>query len=104
PSYLDRAETENGALDGRRREICWIRDAIDALFIQIQGSARIRLEDGLLLRLNYDAHNGWPFTPVGRPLIERNIIPREEMSMARIRKWMLANPEEAREIRQTNRS
>jgi membrane-bound lytic murein transglycosylase A len=102
--YFDRAEIENGALDGRHLEICWIKDPIDALFIQIQGSARVRLEDGLLLRINYDSHNGWPFTPVGRPLIERNIIPREEMSMARIRKWMLANPEEAREVRQTNRS
>src|ERR1700694_2047533 len=102
--YFDRAEIENGAFDGRHLEICWIRDHIDALFIQIQGSARIRLEDGLLLRINYDAHNGLPFTPVGRPLIERNIIPKEEMSMARIRKWMLANPEEAREGRQTNRS
>jgi membrane-bound lytic murein transglycosylase A len=102
--YFDRAEIENGALDGRHLEICWVKDPIDALFIQIQGSARVRLEDGLLLRINYDSHNGWPFTPVGRPLIERNIIPREEMSMARIRKWMLANPEEAREVRQTNRS
>ena len=102
--YFDRAEIENGALDGRHLEICWVKDPIDALFIQIQGSARVRLEDGLLLRINYDAHNGLPFTPVGRPLIERNIIPREEMSMARIRKWMLANPEDAREIRQTNRS
>src|SRR5204862_6972197 len=102
--YRGRAEIENGAHDGRPLEICWIKDPIHALFIQIQGSARVRLEDGLLLRINYDAHNGLPFTPVGRPLIERNIIPREEMSMARIRKWMLANPEEAREIRQTNRS
>jgi membrane-bound lytic murein transglycosylase A len=102
--YFDRAEIENGALDGRHLEICWVKDPIDALFIQIQGSARVRLEDGLLLRINYDAHNGLPFTPVGRPLIERNIIPREEMSMARIRKWMLANPEDAREVRQTNRS
>src|SRR5437763_1646012 len=102
--YFDRAEIENGALDGRHLEICWIKDPIDALFIQIQGSARVRLEDGLLLRINYDAHHGLPFTPVGRPLIERNIIPREEMSMARIRKWMLANPEDAREVRRTNRS
>jgi membrane-bound lytic murein transglycosylase A len=103
-SYFDRAEIENGALDGRHLEICWIRDPIDALFIQIQGSARIRLEDGLLLRINYAAHNGFPFTPAGRILIDRNIIPREEMSMARIRKWMLANPEEAQEVRQANRS
>ena len=46
--------------------------------MQIQGSARIKLEDGSTVRLNYDAHNGQPYTPVGRILIERNIISRED--------------------------
>ena len=72
--------------------------------IQIQGSARVRLEDGTLLRVNYDAHNGHPYTPVGRILIERNIMPREEMSMDRIRKWMAANPDRRRELRRQNKS
>ena len=72
--------------------------------IQIQGSARVRLEDGTMLRLNYDAHNGHPYTAVGRILIERNLVPREEMSMDRIRDWMEANPDEAKELRGTNKS
>jgi membrane-bound lytic murein transglycosylase A len=104
PGYFDRGEIEDGALDGRHLEICWIKDPIDALIIQIQGSARIRLEDGVILRVNYDAHNGWPYTPVGRPLIDRNIIPKDEMSMDRLRAWMQANPDGAREVRRTNRS
>jgi membrane-bound lytic murein transglycosylase A len=104
PGYFDRGEIEDGALDGRHLEICWIKDPIDALIIQIQGSARIRLEDGLILRVNYDAHNGWPYTPVGRPLIERNIIPKDEMSLDRLRTWMQLNPDAAREVRRTNRS
>jgi len=104
PGYFDRGEIEDGALDGRHLEICWIKDPIDALIIQIQGSARIRLEDGAILRINYDAHNGWPYTPVGRPLIERNIIPKDEMSMDRLRAWMALNPDAAREVRRTNRS
>jgi membrane-bound lytic murein transglycosylase A len=104
PGYFDRGEIEDGALDGRHLEICWIKDPIDALIIQIEGSARIRLEDGLILRVNYDAHNGWPYTPVGRPLIERNIIPKEEMSLDRLRTWMQLNPDAAREVRRTNRS
>ncbi|MBO0751173.1 MAG: murein transglycosylase A [Bradyrhizobiaceae bacterium] len=102
--YYDRGEIEDGALDGQHLEICWLRSATDALFIQIQGSARIRLEDGTMLRVNYDAHNGYPYVPVGRVLIERNIIPREEMSMARIREWMQAHPDEAKEVRRQNRS
>jgi membrane-bound lytic murein transglycosylase A len=104
PGYFDRGEIEDGALDGRHLEICWIKDPIDALIIQIQGSARIRLEDGVILRVNYDAHNGWPYTPVGRLLIERNIIPKDEMSMDRLRAWMQANPDAAGEVRRTNRS
>ena len=104
PGYFDRGAIEDGALDGRHLEICWIKDPIDALNIQIQGSARIRLEDGLILRVNYDAHNGWPYTPVGRLLIARNIIPKDEMSMDRLRAWMLLNPDAAREVRRTNRS
>jgi membrane-bound lytic murein transglycosylase A len=74
------------------------------LFIQIQGSARIRLEDGTMLRINYDAHNGYPYVPVGRVLIDRNIIPREEMSMHRIREWMQSHPDEAKDVRRQNRS
>src|SRR5262249_7430299 len=102
--YYDRGEILDGALDGQHLEICWIKDATDALVIQIQGSARVRLEDGTILRINYDAHNGYPFVPVGRVLIERKIIPREEMSLQAIREWMRTNPQEAEEVRRQNRS
>jgi membrane-bound lytic murein transglycosylase A len=64
----------------------------------------VRLEDGTVLRLNYNGHNGHNYTAVGRILIERNLIPREEMSMDRIKRWMLANPDQAREVRGTNKS
>jgi membrane-bound lytic murein transglycosylase A len=102
--YFDRAAIEDGALAARNLEICYLKDANDLLFIQIQGSARIRLPDGGLLRVNYDAHNGHPYTPVGRILIERGIIPREEMSMDRIRKWMAENPDGGKELRRQNKS
>jgi membrane-bound lytic murein transglycosylase A len=102
--YYDRGEILDGALDGQHLEICWIKDQADALIIQIEGSARVRLEDGTMLRINYDAHNGYPFVPVSRILMERNIIPRQEMSLERIREWMRANPENAEEVRRQNRS
>jgi membrane-bound lytic murein transglycosylase A len=102
--YYDRGEIEDGALDGQQLEICWLRSANDALFVQIEGSARVRLEDGAMLRLNYDAHNGYPYVPVGRVLIDRKIIPPEEMSMQRIRDWMQANPDAAKDVRRQNRS
>ncbi|MGY3619761.1 membrane-bound lytic murein transglycosylase A [Bradyrhizobium sp. USDA 10063] len=102
--YYDRAEIEDGAIAGRGLEICWLKEQTDLLFAQIQGSARVRLEDGSTLRINYDAHNGYPYTPVGRILIDRGIIPKEQMSMQKIREWMAQNPDGAKELRRQNRS
>jgi peptidoglycan lytic transglycosylase A len=102
--YYDRAEIEDGAIAGRGLEICWLKDPTDLLFAQIQGSARIRLEDGSTIRINYDAHNGYPYTAVGRILIERGIISKEQMSMQKIREWMDQNPDGAKELRRQNRA
>jgi membrane-bound lytic murein transglycosylase A len=102
--YYDRAEIEDGAIAGRGLEICWLKNQTDLLFTQIQGSARVRLEDGSTLRINYDAHNGYPYMAVGRILIDRGIIPKEQMSMQRIREWMEQNPDGANELRRQNRS
>ena len=103
--YLERATIENGALAGRKLEICWLKDPTDLFFAQIQGSARVKLvEDGKILRLNYSSHNGWPYTAIGGILINREIVPREEMSMDRIREWIEANPKEGKELRRRNKS
>ena len=102
--YYDRGEIEDGALDGWHLEICWVRSQVDVLFAQIQGSARIRLEDGTILRLNYNSHNGWPYTPVGRVLVERKLVPKDEVTMQRIREWMEANPDAAKDVRRQNKS
>ena len=102
--YYDRTAIEEGALSGRNLEICWLKDPTDLFFAQIQGSARIKLADGTVMRLNYDSHNSMPYTPIGRILIERNVVPKDEMSMDRIRDWMQANPEEGKELRRRNKS
>lgn len=102
--YYDRAGIEDGVIAGRGLEICWLKNQTDLLFAQIQGSARVRLEDGSTIRINYDAHNGYPYTAVGRILIERGIIPKEQMSMQKIREWMEQNPDGANELRRQNRS
>jgi membrane-bound lytic murein transglycosylase A len=102
--YYDRGEIENGALAGRNLEICWLKDSNDVLVAQIQGSLRVKFADGSMLRLTYDAHNGFPYTPIGRVLIDRGIIPREEMSMDRLRQWLTANPDQAKELRGKNQA
>jgi peptidoglycan lytic transglycosylase A len=102
--YHDRGAIEAGVLDSQRLEICWLKDPFDVLAMQIEGSARVILEDGTPLRINYDSHNGYPYISIGRVLIERNLILSEEMSMQRIREWMAAHPDEAAKVRAANRS
>jgi membrane-bound lytic murein transglycosylase A len=102
--YYDRAQIEDGALEGRGIEIVWLKDQTDLLFAQIQGSARVLLPDGTTVRINYDSYNGYPFTAVGRILVERGIFSKEEISMQKIREWMEANRDGANELRRQNRS
>jgi membrane-bound lytic murein transglycosylase A len=103
-SQYDRKAIEDGALAGKGLEICWVKDPVDAFFAQIQGSTRIKLKDGKLLRLNYIASNGKPYTPVGRILIEQGVYTPEEMSMDKIREYMEANPKQGEALRLKNRS
>ncbi len=102
--YYTRAEIEDGALDGWHLEICYLHDQVDVLFAQIQGSARIRLEDGTILRVNYDSHNGWPYMPIGRILVDDKVMTKDQVSMQSIRAWMEANPDQAKEVRRQNKA
>jgi peptidoglycan lytic transglycosylase A len=102
--YHDRGAIEAGALDGQKLEICWLKDPLDLLVIQIEGSARVILEDGTPLRISYDSHNGYRYSSIERVLIERNLVSHKEMSAQRIRDWMAAHPDEAANVRATNRS
>jgi membrane-bound lytic murein transglycosylase A len=103
-SQFDRVDIDKGALAGKNLEICWVKNPVDAFFAQIQGSTRVKLDDGELLRLNYVASNGKPYTPVGRLLIDQGLFTPQEMSMDKIREYMEANPEEGKALREKNRS
>jgi 3D (Asp-Asp-Asp) domain-containing protein len=102
--YHDRGDIEAGALDGQRLEICWLRDRLDLLAIQLEGSGRVILEDGTPLRISFDSHNGYPYSSIERVLISRNLIPRSAISRQAIRDWMAAHPDEAAKVRAANRS
>jgi membrane-bound lytic murein transglycosylase A len=102
--YHTRKEIETGALAGKNLEIVWLTDWADAFFLQIQGSGRVRLEDGSLMRLAFAGKTGLPYTAVGGILVERGEIPRSEISMQSIRAWMTSHPEAARELMWRNES
>lgn len=84
----DRAEIEAHARDGRFEPIVWLRDPVEVFFIQVQGSARVRLTDGTLLRLVYAGRNGHPYTSIGRILVDSGAIAPGDMSLARLKAWI----------------
>ena len=102
--FYSRAEIEDGALAGRGLELLWVDDPIDGFFLEIQGSGRVRLEDGSAVRVGYDGKNGLPYVPVGRLLVERGIMPRSQVTMIIIRDWMNEHPEAGAALRRENSS
>ncbi|MGQ0444072.1 MAG: murein transglycosylase A [Beijerinckiaceae bacterium] len=87
----DRAAIEAGALDGHTAPLVWLRDFVEVFLVQVQGSARVRLEDGRLLRLVYAGRNGHPYTSIGRISIETGEIAERAMSLATLKHWIRAH-------------
>lgn len=102
--YPDRRAIEEGALAGRDLELVWVDDPVDAFFLQIQGSGRVRLEGGGEMRVGYAAQNGHPYFAIGKDLVERQALRREEVSMQSIRKWLEENPDLADDVMARNAS
>lgn len=96
--YYRRAEIERGAGQLRGREIVWVDDAVDLFFLHIQGSGRVRLPDGEMVRLAYADHNGHPYRSIGKRLAERGELALEQASMQRIKAWVRDNPSRLREL------
>ena len=74
------------------KTLAYVDDPIELFFLQIQGSGRIRLPDGSLMRVNYADQNGHPYRSIGRLLVERGDLKLEEASMQGIQTWARANP------------
>lgn len=102
--YPDRAAIDGGALAGRGLELVWVDDPVEAFFLQVQGSGRVELDGGSVLRVGYAAQNGHAYTAIGRTLAERGALPKDELSMQSIRAWLAANPDQAYDIMRTNRA
>jgi membrane-bound lytic murein transglycosylase A len=99
----DRAAIEAGALGGAAVPLVWL-DPVDAFFVHIQGSARIRLETGEVVRVGFAGRNGLPFTAIGKLLVERGALTREEASMQTIRAWLADHPADAPALMRQNGS
>lgn len=102
--YYDRAQIDNGAPALKGKEIAWVEDPIELFFLQIQGSGRIRLDTGQMLRVGYADQNGYPYRSIGRWLVERGELPLEKASMQGIKAWARTHPAELKELLNYNAS
>jgi membrane-bound lytic murein transglycosylase A len=90
--YHDRATIERGALEGRGLEIAWAADAAEFFFLQIQGSGRLRLPDGEVMRIGYDTQNGRDYVGIGKLLADRGELKPGQTSMQGILDYLRADP------------
>jgi membrane-bound lytic murein transglycosylase A len=102
--FFDRAEIEAGALNGRGLELAWLRDPVDAFFIHVQGSARLRLLGGGTMRVAFDGKSGQPYTSIGRLAVERGILARDAAHKDGLEAWLKLHPEAGRALMRENRS
>lgn len=102
--YYDRTAIEQGALAGRGLEIAWAADPVELFFLQIQGSGRLRLPDGGVMRIGYASQNGRDYTGIGKLMLDRGLVQRGQASMQGIMAYLRANPEEGKAIMRENKS
>ncbi len=101
--YYNRAELQGNA-SLRGREIVWVDDSLDAFLLQVQGSGRVQLPNGDVIRLQYADQNGYPYQSIGRYLVEKGELTVEQATMPGIRQWLAANPQRLKEVLDANPS
>lgn len=102
--YYTRAQIEAGALGEKAKAIAFLADPVDAFVLHVQGSGRLRLENGEILRVGFAAKNGRPYHAIGATLIAWGELARENVSMPAIREWIKNHPERGGELMAINES
>ena len=102
--YFSRKQIEEGALKGKDLELAWLKNPVDVAFLHIQGSGQLRLRDGGALNVGYSAANGRTYRSIGRYMLDKGLLTREEMSMQAIRRYLLEHPDQVHEILNYNPS
>ncbi|PVA10770.1 murein transglycosylase [Pelagivirga sediminicola] len=103
--WLTRREIETGdEMKDRGLEIAWVDDPVELFFLQIQGSGRIRLPDGRMIRVGYGGANGHEYRSIGAELVRRGVYDLHQVSAQVIRNWVRRNPEEGAELLMHNPS
>ena len=96
--YSRREIEEDQPFADRGLEIAWLSDPVDLFFLQVQGSGRIRLPGGRVIRVGYAGKNGRDYTSVGRALVDRGVYTLDQVSSPKIRQWVVDNPAEGQAL------
>jgi membrane-bound lytic murein transglycosylase A len=102
--YYERGEIEDGALAGQGLEIAWAADPVDLFFLEIQGSGRLRLPDGGVMRIGYAGQNGRDYVGIGRLMKDRGLLEPGHTTMQDLVAWLRGHPEDGRAIMRENKS
>jgi membrane-bound lytic murein transglycosylase A len=102
--YYSRSELDGAALPVKGKELCWVEDPVELFFLHIQGSGRITLDDGSRIMVSFAEQNGHPYRSIGKLLLDRGAMTRDQMSMQNIRAWAQANPAQVRGLLDENPS
>lgn len=86
--FHSRAEIEGGILRGRGLELAWLDDPVDVYFLQVQGSGRIRMPDGRILRVGYAGRNGHAYRSVGQEMVRRGTHSMDQVSAQEIASYV----------------
>lgn len=102
--FADRRAIAHGFLDGRGLELAWLADPVEAFFVHVQGSARLRMTDGSVRRVGFAGKSGHGYTSIGRRAVERGLLALEHADKAGLETWLRANAVAGRELMHENRS
>lgn len=104
PYFTRREIDEDQPLAGKGLELAWLTDPVDLFFLQVQGSGRISLPDGSVMRVGYGGKNGRNYSSIGMALVDKGIFERHQVSAAVIRNWVRENRKEGRALLWENES
>ncbi len=102
--FPTRKAIEQGALEGEGLELLYLKDQVDSFFMHIQGSARIALTDGSMIRIGYDGKNGHPYSSIGQHLKKAYKFRGEQLKLERVKQWLRDNETEGRKVMWHNKS
>ncbi len=104
PWLTRRQIEEDQVLEGRGLELAWLDDPVDVFFLQVQGSGRIKLQDGRSIRVGFGGKNGHEYSSIGRELVRRGVYTEHQVSAQVIQNWVRNNPNDGQELLWVNDS